>query len=84
MLNFFSSYENWDVFEPNDHLGEDCVEMDTLERDGRWNDQSCDRKIDANSYICGMQSTRKSKFLRVLLLSIDVEILRLKGRVHKL
>ena len=41
------NYTNWNIGEPNENGGEDCVEMYV---DGKWNDDSCEDYT--KYYIC--------------------------------
>lgn len=42
-------FTNWDTSEPNDFLGEDCVEIRTYTATGRWNDVGC---LNGHFFIC--------------------------------
>ncbi|XP_038053468.1 C-type lectin lectoxin-Lio2-like [Patiria miniata] len=45
-------YRNWGFLEPNNLLGEDCVEMEYDK--GKWNDEDCDSK---RCFVCEVAAT---------------------------
>lgn len=48
-FQILKSYDNWDIQEPNNAGGENCVEIKQTKNQYKWNDLDCSLK---RSYIC--------------------------------
>lgn len=55
-----SKFFNWNAHEPNNLDAENCVEMNFMNRQGKWNDRRCSTLV---KFICQKPASKKSHYM---------------------